>query len=142
MINTKISKSLELETLTLNVMKIDFEKVKINIRKQRFNNRYSQEQVAQLLGVTQAAYGRIESGAVDIKLKHIEKLSEIFSCTSAQLLDPNVDDTHDPYVETELKNLSDSMRDKIDTLKKQLADKDEIIELLKERQKLKDQQEK
>jgi transcriptional regulator with XRE-family HTH domain len=115
-------------------MEIDFKKVKAHIKATRLNNRYSQEQIAQQLGITQTAYGRIESGLVDIKLKHIEKLSEIFGCTSAQLLDPNVDDTHGPYAETELKNLYDSMHDMIAILKKQLKDKDQIIELLTERE--------
>jgi transcriptional regulator with XRE-family HTH domain len=126
--------------LSLSVMEFDFKKVRINIRRLRYNKGFSQEYVAEKLGVAGPSYSRFESGSVDIKLDHIDKLAEIFGVTNAEILDPNVNERHDPFVESELKNISEELRARIAEMKQQLADKDEIIELLKEREKLKDQQ--
>lgn len=39
---------------------------------------WSQEQVAYELGISQAAYSKIESGKTAIKISHLKKLSEIY----------------------------------------------------------------
>ena len=40
---------------------------------------YSQQDMSELLGITQSQYSRIEKGKTDVN-KHIKKLSKIFSC--------------------------------------------------------------
>ena len=40
---------------------------------------YSQQDMSELLGITQSQYSRIEKGKTDVN-KHIKKLSKIFGC--------------------------------------------------------------
>jgi transcriptional regulator with XRE-family HTH domain len=110
-------------------MHFDFDKVTTNIQKLRHDRGFNQEYVGSKLGISATSYGRLESGSIDIKLNHIDKLAEIFGVTNVEILEPDAKKTC-----SELKLLSESTKDLIISLKKQLIDKEEIIQLLKEKE--------
>jgi transcriptional regulator with XRE-family HTH domain len=50
-----------------------------------FNN-YSQEYIAERLSISQAAYSKIESGATQLGIEHLTKLSELYKLTPNDIL--------------------------------------------------------
>src|SRR5690606_6230620 len=57
-----------------------------NIRKMRELRNFTQEYMATQLGITQAGYSKIESGATDISFSKIEEIAGILSVTPADLV--------------------------------------------------------
>ena len=49
------------------------------LERRRLQFGYSQQEISELLGITQSQYSRIEKGDSDPN-KHLKKLSEIFNC--------------------------------------------------------------
>ena len=52
----------------------------------RDKNGYSQEEIAEILGVTQQTYCNYEIGKHEIPVRHVVKLSELYKITSDYLL--------------------------------------------------------
>ncbi len=57
-----------------------------NIRKVRELRNFTQEYMAGQLGITQAGYSKIESGATDISFSKIEEIATILKVTPADLV--------------------------------------------------------
>ena len=60
-----------------------------NIKKLRETARYTQDEVAQALGVTRSAYSNYESGDREVPYGVIEKASDFFGCDIAVLFEEN-----------------------------------------------------
>ncbi|MCI9030356.1 helix-turn-helix domain-containing protein [Barnesiella sp. CU968] len=60
-----------------------------NIKKLRETARYTQDEVAQALGVTRSAYSNYESGDREVPYDVIEKASDFFGCDMAVLFEEN-----------------------------------------------------
>ena len=70
--------------------------IKQRILRLRGKHRYSQEEVADHMGISQSAYNRLEYGDVSVKVSHLTKLSELYNIDIAyffedgyQLSEPN-----------------------------------------------------
>jgi transcriptional regulator with XRE-family HTH domain len=48
------------------------------LRQKRLENRYSQQQVAEVLGISQNAYHKLESGKSELKLKIATRLAILY----------------------------------------------------------------
>lgn len=51
-----------------------------NLKVLREANRFTQEDVANYLGITRSAYSNYESGIRDISLELLEKIADLFGC--------------------------------------------------------------
>lgn len=60
-----------------------------NIKKLRETARYTQDEIAQALGVTRSAYSNYESGDREVPYDVIEKASDFFGCDIAVLFEEN-----------------------------------------------------
>ena len=60
-----------------------------NIKKLRETARYTQDEVAQALGVTRSAYSNYESSDREVPYDVIEKASDFFGCDMAVLFEEN-----------------------------------------------------
>lgn len=60
-----------------------------NIKKLRETARYTQDEVAQALGVTRSAYSNYESGDREVPYDVIEKASDFFGCDMTVLFEEN-----------------------------------------------------
>lgn len=60
-----------------------------NIKKLREISRYTQEEVAQALGIKRSAYSNYESGEREIPFDVIENASDFFGCDMALLFEEN-----------------------------------------------------
>ena len=60
-----------------------------NIKKLRETARYTQDEVAQALGITRSAYSNYESGDREAPYDVIEKASDFFGCDMAVLFEEN-----------------------------------------------------
>ena len=60
-----------------------------NIKKLRETARYTQDEVAQALGVTRSAYSNYESGDREVPYDVIENASDFFGCDMAVLFEEN-----------------------------------------------------
>lgn len=60
-----------------------------NIKKLRETARYTQDELAQALGVTRSAYSNYESGDREVPYDVIEKASDFFGCDMAVLFEEN-----------------------------------------------------
>ena len=60
-----------------------------NIKKLRETARYTQDEVAQALGVTRSAYSNYESGDREVPYDVIGKASDFFGCDMAVLFEEN-----------------------------------------------------
>ncbi len=60
-----------------------------NIKKLRETARYTQEEVANALGITRSAYSNYESGDREVPYDIIEKASDFFGCEMILLFDEN-----------------------------------------------------
>ncbi len=56
------------------------------LRTLREVNGYKQDYVGNYLGLTQTGYSRIENGEVDLSVKYLQKLAELYKLTPEQLL--------------------------------------------------------
>jgi transcriptional regulator with XRE-family HTH domain len=109
----------------------------LNIRKARENRGFSQEYVAQQLGINQSTYGKMERDASNISVDRLYKIAEVLEADITTLLDigkknifNNQTNQGNGYVET----INNDYKTMIDELKlayeKMLAIKDEQIALL------------
>jgi transcriptional regulator with XRE-family HTH domain len=62
------------------------QEVLFNIRKFRIEHDYKQGFVGKHLGIKQTGYSKIENGEVDISLRYIYKLAELYKTTPQQLM--------------------------------------------------------
>lgn len=69
-----------------NIIKgLDLKKLGNNIRKIRLSNELSQENVAEMINVTQACIARYEKGLICISTSNLYKLSKEFNISPAEL---------------------------------------------------------
>lgn len=59
----------------------------MRIRALREKAGYSQQRVAQILGISQAAYSRLETGEIEISIKKLFELSELYGLTLQKLIE-------------------------------------------------------
>jgi transcriptional regulator with XRE-family HTH domain len=60
--------------------------MKTRIRECREERKYTQQQVADTLGISRAAYGHYETGIRDIPIDKLLKLADFYNCTTDELL--------------------------------------------------------
>lgn len=60
-----------------------------NLRKLRETGRYTQDELAQALGITRSAYSNYESGDREVPYDVIEKASDFFGCDMTVLFEEN-----------------------------------------------------
>lgn len=60
-----------------------------NLKKLRETARYTQDEVAQALGITRSAYSNYESGEREVPYDVIEKASDFFGCDMAIMFEEN-----------------------------------------------------
>lgn len=60
-----------------------------NLKKLRETARYTQDEVAQSLGITRSAYSNYESGDREVPYDVIEKASDFFGCEMTMLFEEN-----------------------------------------------------
>ncbi len=100
------------------------------IKKLRLTKGFTQEYVAEKLGMLQGNYTKLESGKAQITIERLEKIAEVFGMTVLELLagheqtsqkktDVEVLEREKDRLERELKNLEIAyLREKVDNLKK------------------------
>lgn len=62
-----------------------------NLKKLRETARYTQDEVAQALGITRSAYSNYESGEREMPYDVIENASDFFGCNMVSLFEENED---------------------------------------------------
>lgn len=60
-----------------------------NLKKLRKTAQYTQDEIAQALGITRSAYSNYESGEREIPYEAIEKASDFFGCDMMMLFEEN-----------------------------------------------------
>ena len=113
--------------------------VGINIRKLREKKGFSQEYVAQELGINQSTYGKIERENTKISIDRLMKISEILNEDIINLLDLNPKNTFHQtnqgnaysYVENINNENAELLKELKEVYEKLIKSKDEQIELLK-----------
>ncbi|GAB3930342.1 helix-turn-helix domain-containing protein [Mucilaginibacter myungsuensis] len=88
-----------------------------NIRAVRHQNNWSQEDVANKLGISIPAFSKIETGITDINLSRLQQIADIFEMSLVALL--SFDDEHTEYTSSDL----------TDARKKLEECEEEIVEL-------------
>lgn len=61
-------------------------KINENIKKIRKNKRFTQQEMANKLGLSLSAFSNIESGKADVNMTRISEIAEIFEMTSVELI--------------------------------------------------------
>lgn len=81
-----------------------------NIRALRHQHSWSQEDVANKLGISIPAFSKIETGVTDVNLSRIEQIANVLGVSVARLLSENEEEyvTEDPQ-----KELIDSIKQKV-----------------------------
>ncbi|MEM9023557.1 MAG: helix-turn-helix transcriptional regulator [Bacteroidota bacterium] len=114
-----------------------------NIRSLRELRGYSQEYMAESLGITQSSYARFENEPKKIDFRLIERIADICEIPMDKLIafhdfesrdGQAVSDTQDTYRPMNVKLLEEKVRhlEEVNTvLRTQLKDKEAIIELLR-----------
>jgi len=108
------------------------------IRRKREDLNLSQEKVAEMVGIKQASYSRIEKGEVCIVNKHLEKIASVLDTTSYDLLlfYKELEDSKrvlEEGITARYTSLLKEKDDKIASLEKTIRDKETIIALLQEK---------
>jgi transcriptional regulator with XRE-family HTH domain len=118
-----------------------------NIRNIRVLKNIPQGEMADRLGISLSSYGKLERGATQMKMHHLEELSEIFGMPSFDIVNfesplSGLSVAEEPAVEvnSEVKSSPELLRERVrffeetnPILKQQLLDKDEIISMLRKR---------
>jgi transcriptional regulator with XRE-family HTH domain len=73
-----------------------------NIRAVRHQNGWSQEDVANKLGISIPAFSKIETGITDINLSRLQQIADIFEFSLVQLL--AFEDSNDEFQSTHLQD--------------------------------------
>lgn len=80
-----------------------------NLKQLRDFNKFSQEQVAEYLGIKRSTYSNYESGEREAPLDVLEKISNLYGCELHVLFEENIESFHDALVCTfRVDNLSNS----------------------------------
>jgi len=87
--------------MTENLKKKTNKSVGKNIRTLRHQRGWSQEDVANRLGISIPAFSKIETGVTDINLSRLEQIANIYEVNVVQLLSLEIEE-----VEPQLSNLS------------------------------------
>lgn len=111
----------------------------VNIRKVRERKGFSQEFVAQELGINQSTYGKIERENSKISIDRLIKIAEILQEDLTEFLDLSTKHTFNQtnkdngygYVETLITENKDSLNKISELYEKIIADKDKQIDFLK-----------
>lgn len=102
-----------------------------NIRKMRELRNFTQEYMANQLGITQAGYSKIESGTTDITFSKIEEIAGILSVTPADLVAFDSQKYFNSFNNVEGSNNGSVIIDmKTDEIKKLYEDKISLLERL------------
>ncbi|MBK9984483.1 MAG: helix-turn-helix transcriptional regulator [Saprospiraceae bacterium] len=102
-----------------------------NIRKMRELRNFTQEYMANQLGITQAGYSKIESGTTDITFSKIEEIAGILSVTPADLVAFDSQKYFNSFNNVEGSNNGSVIIDmKTDDIKKLYEDKISLLEKL------------
>ena len=72
--------------LTKYYAMVDIKKIGDTIRKAREEKKYTQQYLAQQLGMTQKAYCKIENSQTQLTIVHLDKISEVLETPINQLL--------------------------------------------------------
>ncbi len=133
---------------------MDNRTIKQRIRKLREENGFTQQRMADLLGIDRNTYRGIEQGNTDIIYKRLPDIAGILAVSMEELMLGPVSDSRPSGLEDaktqyneklgamsreyddkllSLRKELDSKDELIDTLKGQIRDKDEIIALLRKR---------
>ena len=122
--------------LPLHEISRNMNNVGVNIRKSREKRGFSQEYVADKLGITQSTYGKLERDVLSITLDRLYKIADVLEEDISTLLDigkKNIfnNHNHNGYVET----INNDYKAMVEELKmvyeKMLGIKDEQIAFLK-----------
>lgn len=80
-----------------------------NLKQLRDFNKFSQEQVAEYLGIKRSTYSNYESGEREASLDLLEKISNLYGCELHVLFEENIESFKDALVCTfRVDNLSNS----------------------------------
>jgi transcriptional regulator with XRE-family HTH domain len=107
------------------------EKVGAKIRLLRQAKNYSQENLAEQLGMSPSGYAKIERGETDLSLSRIEQISKVFGVSALEILDIGGNHFHNHgttngntfYGDVHLSNGK-----RLDSLEQQLADLRALVE--------------
>ncbi len=118
-----------------SMKKIDLKEVLLKIRNKRVSLGFSQQYVAEKMKSKQNTYSKIEKGETRLTVDTINKIAEIFDCDSLELLDPTpLQDKHNILVSGEIQTTPE-VKKIIDSMKKELEQSKELIQLFREREK-------
>lgn len=81
-----------------------------NIRTLRHQHNWSQEDVANRLGISIPAFSKIETGVTDVNLSRIEQIANVLGVSVARLLSEN-EEEH--IIENPQKELIDNIKQKV-----------------------------
>src|SRR5688572_2322091 len=102
-----------------------------NIKKMRELRNFTQEYMANQLGITQAGYSKIESGTTDITFSKIEEIAGILSVTPSDLVAFDSQKYFNSFNNVEGSNNGSVIIDmKTDDIKKLYEDKISLLEKL------------
>ncbi len=123
----------------------NLEKLGDRIRLLRIEKRLTQENMANDLGISITAYSKIERGKTNVSILRLEQIAAVLGVSTLKITHPEIDnsseqifvrDTPQPYGQLDsisLAQLIREQREEINRLNKILADKEDIITLLKEK---------
>jgi len=118
----------------------EIQKIFSNIRKIRMMKGYSQQNIADEIGINQKHYSKIESGNVDISITRLFQIAKALGTTITNLIGLSEDkifnniinnqhsEGYKFYYATEIEQIKE-------LYERLLKEKDEMIKLLKEKQK-------
>jgi transcriptional regulator with XRE-family HTH domain len=95
--------------MTENLKKKTNKSVGKNIRAMRHQRGWSQEDVANRLGISIPAFSKIETGVTDINLSRLEQIANIYEVNVVNLLSADIEES-----EPQVSNLSIAQRKIID----------------------------
>lgn len=91
---------------------------------------YSQQVVADHLGMTQANYHKLESDKTDIRLEYLEKLAELYKVSLAELISTDRNSVH---IQNNNHNHNGVVLGNPDYIQSLLGAKDELLKLKDEK---------
>ncbi|MBU0488163.1 MAG: helix-turn-helix domain-containing protein [Bacteroidetes bacterium] len=117
-------------------------KINENIRKTRVNKNFTQQLMADKLGLSLSAYSNIESGKADVNMTRITEISKIFEISAIELITYNTDqalsinkgfkfDT-DGAMKQLYEHIIEQNKEYIDSLRCSIEDLREKVELYKD----------
>jgi transcriptional regulator with XRE-family HTH domain len=97
------------------------DKLHLRIKSIRESKNLSRDFVADRLGISSRSYSRIESGAVELSVQRLLRLSEIFDVVPTFILNPNIESDR---FESTLKKFREEYRNEI---REQVKEQTEIL---------------